>query len=197
VEKSKPSELLAAAQAFDEELADFERLASAACRAPLDSQKGLQRVAHVFEDIGKAEKRLGRAAEVLVTELGLARKRQEDQAEAIRGRAAEIEERTAVATGLLERYGAIGAMAGELNASIQRLSQQPRDDSSNGQSALLAALREAHTRMGEVIEKAQSLTTDARSSDFDDIARQVDSLRQQVAAAAEKVAGLERLIAGN
>jgi len=197
VEKSKPSELLAAAQAFDEELADFARLANVACRAPLDSQKGLQRVAQVFEDIGKAEKRLGRAAEVLVTELGLARKRQEEQAEAIRGRAQEIEQRTAIATGLLERYGAIGAMAGELNAYIQRLSQQPRDDSSNSQSSLLAALHEAHTRMGDVIEKAVALTADARSSEFDDIARQVDSLRQQVAAAAEKVAGLERLIAGN
>lgn len=197
MEKSKPSELLAAAQAFDEELADFARLAGAACRAPLDSQKSLQRAAHLFEDIGKAEKRLGRAAEILVTELGLARKRQEEQAEAIRGRAQEIEQRTTVATSLLERYGAIGAMAGELNAYIQGLSQKPRDDSANGQGALLAALREARTRMGEVIEKAGALTTDARTSDFDDIARQVDSLRQQVAAAAEKVAGLERLIAGN
>jgi hypothetical protein len=197
VEKSKPSELLAAAQAFDEELADFARLATAACKAPLDSQKGLQRVAHVFEDIGKAEKRLGRAAEVLVTELGLARKRQEEQAEAIRSRAQEIEQRTTVATGLLERYGAIGAMAGDLNSYIQGLSQQPRDDSSNGQGTLLAALREAHGRMADVIEKAAELTADARSSDFEDIARQVDALRQQVASAAEKVAGLQRLIAGN
>jgi hypothetical protein len=198
VEKSKPnSELLTAAQTFDEELADFGRLAAAACRAPLDSQKNLQRAAHVFEEIGIAEKRLGKAAEVLVSELGLARKRQEEQADAIRGRAQEIEQRTTVATGLLERYSAIGEMAGELNNYIQALSQQPRDDSPEGRNALLLSLREARARMTDVIDKAAQLTTDAHSSDFEDIARQVDSLRQQVASAAEKVAGLERLIAGN
>jgi hypothetical protein len=198
VEKSKPeSELLAAAQTFDEHLADFARLAAAASRAPLDSQKNLQRVAHVFEEIGIAEKKLGKAAEILVAELGNARKKQEEQADAIRRRAQEIEQRTGVATGLLERYSTIGEMAGELNNFIQALSQKQRDDSPEGRGELLTALREARGRMIDVTEKAATLTVDARTADFQDIARQVDSLRQQVASAAEKVAGLERLIAGN
>jgi len=62
------SELLAAAQGFRRGLASYARLADAACRAPLNSQKNLQRAAHVFEQISVAEKRLGDVAQTLVSQ---------------------------------------------------------------------------------------------------------------------------------
>jgi len=53
------------------------------------------------------------------------------------------------------------------------------------------------SRMALVIEKATALTTDARGSDFDDIAHQVDALRQQLVAADQKIGGLERILGGS
>src|SRR6185295_8751381 len=103
-EKRPTSELLTAAETFDDELERFGRLVEAARRGPLNSQKNLERAARAFQDIGKSEKRLGEAATALVGALQAARQRQEVQAEAVQGRAQEIEARTAVAADLLQRY---------------------------------------------------------------------------------------------
>src|SRR6266496_517697 len=111
----KRSELVTAAEAFDDELARFARLAEAARKGPLNSQKSLQRAARAFQEISEAEKRLGEAAQTLVSALTEARQRQEQQALAIQGRAQEIEQRSGIAADLLQRYGAIGEKAAELN----------------------------------------------------------------------------------
>jgi hypothetical protein len=194
-EKRPISELVAAAQAFDDELAHFGRLAEPARKAPLNSQKNLQRVARTFLEIGEAENRLGEAAQNLMAALTAARQRQEQQAQALQTRAQEFEQRSAVAADLLKQYGSIGEQAAEINALVQGMAAKKVNGTPGADETLLPALRELRARMAKVAEGAQNLTTAAREADFDDIARQVDSLRQQIVAAEGKVASVERTLA--
>jgi hypothetical protein len=194
MEKRAASELMAAAQAFDEELDRFGKLAEAVNRGPLNSQKTLERTAHVFDDIGQAEKRLSEVAQALVTALNAARQKQESHAAAIQRRASLFEQRTATAAALLQRYGAMGQKAADLNELALDIAAK----SSNGDGVgtdLLGALAQLRTRMAEVAEGASNLTAAARGEDFEDIARQADSLRQQIVAADGKVAAIEKSLA--
>jgi chromosome segregation ATPase len=188
------SHLLTAAEAFDDELARFGRLVEAARTGPLNSQKHLQRAAHAFEQVGESERRLGETAQALVTALQDARQQQELQALALQGRAKEVEARTAVAADLLQRYGVVGQRAGELNALVLDIAAKKTNGSSEPDEALVAALAELRGKMGEIAESAGGLVSAAREADFDDIARQADSLRQQIVAVSQKVAAIEKAL---
>jgi chromosome segregation ATPase len=195
VDKRATSELLEAAEAFDDELARFGRLVEAARTGPLNSQKHLQRAARAFEEIAESEKRLGETAQSLVAALQSARQRQEVQALALQGRAQEIEARTTVAADLLQRYGAVGQKAGELNAIVLEIAAKKTNGSSEPDATIVASLAELRGKMGEVADGAAGLVAAAREADFDDIARQADSLRQQIVSVGQKVAAIERALA--
>lgn len=192
-DRKVPSLLMQAAQAFDDELDRFSRLAEAARRGPLNSQKNLERAARVFQEVGEAEKRLGVVAQTLVSALTVARERQEAEANALQARAREIEERTEVAAELLTRYGALGEQAAHLNQDVQALaSQEANGESKLSGPALVPVLAELRERMNEVARGALSLVGSAREGDFEDISRTADSLRQQIVAAEKKVAAIEK-----
>ncbi|HKQ71983.1 MAG TPA: hypothetical protein VJT73_21710 [Polyangiaceae bacterium] len=193
--KGEVSELLVAAEAFDQELVSFAKLAEAVKKTPLNSQKNLQRAARSFQEISEAERRLGQTAQTLVLALNDARKSQEVHAQAIHGQALIIEQRSGVAAGLLQRYGAIGEKAAELNTLVLGIASKKTDGSVESQAALLPELGELRRRMAEVVVGAHELDVAAREADFEDIARAADSLRQQVLAADGKVAAIERRIA--
>jgi hypothetical protein len=195
VDKRATSELLEAAEAFDDELARFGRLVEAARTGPLNSQKQLQRAAQSFEQIAESEKRLGESAQSLVAALQAARQRQEVQALALQGRAQEIEARTAIASALLQRYGAVGEKAGELNALVLEIASKKTNGSPEPDQAIVPALGELRGKLGEVADIAASLVAAAREADFDDIARQADSLRQQIVSVGQKVAAIEKTLA--
>jgi hypothetical protein len=186
---------MTAALAFDDELERFGRLAEAVGRGPLNSQKNLERAANMFDDIAQAEKRLGEAAQALVTALNASRKKQESHAAAIQQRAAVIQERTATAAELLQRYGVMGQKAADLNEMALGIAAKSSNGNGGPDANLLPALAELRTRMAEVASGAGSLTAAAREVDFEDIARQADSLRQQVVAADRKVEAIEKSLA--
>ena len=193
-DKVQASELMAAAAAFDEHLARFAHLAETARQGPLNSQKSLQRAARAFQEIGDAEKRLGVAAQELVQALTAARRTQEMQAQAIQERAQEIARRTAVAADLLKRYGAIGGKAAELNALVLDLAGKKTDGTAGG-GEVLPVLGQVRARLAEVQEGALELVAAAQEADFEDIAGEASSLREQVAAADVKIAAIERSLA--
>ena len=194
-EKRSTSELLAAAEAFDDELARFGRLVDAARTGPLNSQKNLQRAARGFEEIGESEKRLGEAAQALVAALQDARQKQELQAQALQGRAQEIETRTGIAASLLQGYAAVGQKAGELNSLVLEIATKNANGSSAPDATVVHSLADLRSKMGEVADSAAGLVAAAREADFDDIARQADSLRQQIVSVGNKVATIERALA--
>jgi len=185
---------MVAAATFDAQLARFSELAAVARQGPLNSQKNLQRAARAFQEIGEAEKQLGIAAQNLVAALTTARHTQESQAQAIQERAQEIARRTAVAADLLKQYGAIGEKAAELNTLVLDLASK-KSDGAGANAELLPLLGQVRARLAEVLEGALRLVTAAREADFQDIAGEADSLREQVATADVKIAAIERSLA--
>jgi prefoldin subunit 5 len=95
---------------------------------------------------------------------------------------------------LLQRYGAVGQKAGELNALVLEITAKKTNGSSEPDDAVVAALAKLRERMGEVADIAGGLVASAREADFEDIARQADSLRQQISSVGQKVAAIERAL---
>lgn len=184
----RSSSLLTAAEAFDAELARFGRLAETARKGPLDSQRGLERAAELLHEAANSEEALASHAQALMAALGEARDRQQTQAEAVRLRADEIQQRTTVLADLLKRYEALGEAAKELNGLGQRLAESQRAASeAPGDSGWTSGLKELYDRMTDLAASAEELLVAARDTEFLDIARQAESLRQQLLAARNKV----------
>jgi len=202
-DRAEPSPLLAAAEAFDAELERFAHLTEAAGHGHLGSQKALERAAETLKEIADCEEEIQAHARALMAALGAARDQQEKQAALASQRAEEVRTRTAVYSGLLERFKGLGTEAAELNAMGQNLSARKREGAASAGAeaardpALASGLRELSQRMSEVAEHAQGLTTAAREADFEDVARQAESLRQQLLAARNKVQLLHGSLATN
>lgn len=187
-EKQVQAGLIEAATAFDRELQEFARLAQAARRCPLDSQKNLQRIARTYQQVSQSEARLGAAAQALVAAIGAARERQQAQVVELQERAEEVRQRTAAASELLRRYAALGEEAAQLSAQVREAAERGREAGPGDAGAgLISSLTAVHQRMSQLAGDAQALMDDARTADFEDIARQADSLRQQLLSARSKL----------
>jgi hypothetical protein len=202
-DRAESSPLLAAAEAFDAELERFAHLTEAARHGSLSSQKALERAAEALKEIADCEEQMQTQARALMVALGAAREQQERQAALAAQRAEQVRDRTAVYGELLTRFQALGAEAADLNAMGQNLSARKPD--TGGAAGAAAArdpafangLRDLAQRMGEVADHAQGLLTAARDADFEDVARQAESLRQQLLAARNKVQLLHGSLATN
>ena len=145
--------------------------------------------------MGEFEKRLGETAQTLVGALQSAKHKQEEQALVLQGRAEEIEKRSNIASDLLLRYGAVGEKAGEINALVLEIATKKANGTPEPDDAVVALLGQLRARMTEVADSAAALVAAAREADFDDIARQADSMRQQIVAVGGKVRDIERALA--
>jgi hypothetical protein len=188
--QGKPAEapLVAAAQAFDETLKRFAALANGLHKGALDSQRNLERAAEMLKEVASCEEELQAHAQALMTALGSARDAQQAEAEIVRVRALEIQSRSEDLARLMRGFEAIGRDAAALNASAQQLAARKRTpDEMVKDGELLAGLDELHERMTSVLAAGETLAAEARAADFDDMAAKVDSLRQQILAARNKI----------
>ncbi|MCP3105303.1 hypothetical protein LZ198_41190 [Myxococcus sp. K15C18031901] len=192
-DKPQDSELVDAARALDEGLERFEALATQLEQAPLQSEKHLERASATLNSLADMDEQLRLRVGALVSAISRVRDRQQAQAEAVHQRAQVLQTRTEVFKELLVRYGALGQSAGELNVRMQEFAQQRQQaKTTEEQTALGASFQALQTRMTEVAGEAQALTQAADESDFGDIARQADSLRQQLLSARNKMSLLQK-----
>ena len=92
-------------------------------------------------------------------------------------------------------FEAIGKDAAALNASAQQLAARKRTpDEMVKDGELLAGLDELQERMTTVLAAAEQLAADARAADFEDLSRKIDSLRQQILAARNKIGLLKEAL---
>lgn len=189
-QRGPAEELVAAAEAFASELQTFGKLAQAAEELKLTSQKGLQRAARLFREVGESEVRLGAAAQALLGAIGAAHQRQHAEAQRIQARGDEIRQRTEQATALLQRFGAVGEDAANLNAMAHEVLKGHAEGAGARDPGLRAALLALHDRLSELVGAAQAIGEDARGIGFEDIAREAETLRQQLRAARDRVAQL-------
>jgi chromosome segregation ATPase len=192
-DKSQESELVAAAQALDEGLERFEALTEQLQKAPLQSEKHLERASDTLKALADMDDQLRVRVTSLVGVISRVRDRQQAQAELVHQSAQKLQERTEVFKDLLVRYGSLGQSAGELNVHMQQFAQQRQQAKTpEEQAALAATFQTLQDRMAQVADDAKALATLANEKDFGDIARQADSLRQQLLSARNKMGLLQK-----
>lgn len=195
-DKTPSSELVAAAEALDAQLTRFESLAEQFRKAPLNSEKNLERASKLLKDVAEQDQHLNAAVSALVAAVTKTRDRQQTQAESVNARAQDLQQRAEAFKVLLERYGALGQSAAELNQRMQDFATQRAKAQSSEQNAeVLGILDALNQRMGEVAEEASAVTKLGEEQDFTDIGRQADSLRQQLLSARNKLQLLRKGLA--
>lgn len=166
----KDSELVAAAKALDAELASFAAAAEEIRRAPLASQRHLEKAAQLLGNIGEAEAALREKITALAQALQGANAAREAQSASILQRAAQIEARHQDLQRLLAMYAALGQKATEVNAHLAPVEGEPED----------ARIARAEAHLAELGGEVQALFEAARAADYPDVVRMADALRQQL-----------------
>jgi len=188
--------LVAAAEAFESSLQRFASLAEALRVARIDGQRGIERAGETLQQIADCEQVLQEHAQGLVAALAAVRAAQQQQAEAISVRAEEIKSRNDVYVGLMLRYEQLGQETAKLNVSAQEMGAAARTPEEMVRDQTLPArLDDLAARMTETGGVAEALVADARAADFEDLARKVDSLRQQILATRNKIGLLREALA--
>lgn len=176
-----PPPLVAAAEALDTELRSLEALVSSANKEPLTSQKHLERAARQLAAVGELESRLRAALTTLVETIAGAGARQQTALEALGARAREIEQRFEAFKALAARRDQLGAQGAEVNEQIRAALAE-----GNARAALPRAL-ESLTRAAQ---EGEALFVLAREHEFNDLAREADSIRQQLSSLRRKLSHL-------
>jgi uncharacterized protein YoxC len=191
--KPPTSDLTAAAEALDEQLRRFESLTEQFKKAPLNSEKSLERASKLLRDVAEQDRVLNESVSALVAAVSGARDRQQKNAEAVNEHAQYLEKRAETFKTLLERYGALGQSAAELNHRMQDFAAKRAEPQTAEKSVeVVASLDGLSERMGQVADEAQAVVTLAEEQDFGDIGRQADSLRQQILSARNKLGLLRK-----
>lgn len=196
-EPAKPTDksLAEVADAMQQELKKFEQLAEGLQKAPVNSQKSLERCAKLLTDVAASDERLGAMVRDLVSVISSVRERQHAQADAIHKRALYIQERTEMFQKLMERYGELGKAAADLNQMAQGIQSEAKNANNAEQNGtFVQGLQTLQDSMAKLAEGAEILTNVARDQDFQDISRQADSLRQQLLATKNKVQLLQKAL---
>lgn len=190
-DKNARSDLVTAAEALERELRTFEGLAEAVRKHPLSSQKNLERMAATLKEVTESDDRLSAGIQALLAAINHARERQEAQARAVHARAIELQQRAEELGALQQRYAALGVSAAELNALMQQIAAR-KSETGAADADLAAGLGELIEKLGQISGEAKHLTEIAREQDFADVMQQADALRQQLQAARNKLAQLQK-----
>jgi uncharacterized coiled-coil DUF342 family protein len=170
--KGPESRLVAAALAFDEQLAAYGRLAELLLKTPLESTKQLERVNQTIGEISAVEERLGATGRELAQAVGEARDQQQTLAERMVAHLPEVNRRNQELRDVVAELQQIGEVTQELNTAT-----------SSGTAAVL----EVEERVKALAERAEALAVRARATGFDDVASQAHAVYQQLLAVARKL----------
>lgn len=186
--RAAASAFLQAAQAFDSELASFHHAAEATLRGPLYSAKQLERAVSSLNQVAQCEQRLGVASKTLGEAIHDAHQLQLEVTQKLTARAQAISVRNAQFDQLMAGYRALGEAALSLNREAADILRKKKELGDSSPAALADELRGLVDKLSAVSQIAQDLTETARGEDFEEIARQADSVRQQLVAARTKLA---------
>lgn len=162
--KAAESALVTAARLLDRELEEFMVNADNLRRAPLTTQRQIERAREILAAVAVAEVALRGRVAVLSGAIDEVMGRHAEQAAAMAGRAPHVELRAHELERLVDRYIGLGV----------RLNALGGGGGSGGEARAVA---------GEV----DALLADARSGDFPDLVQLAEALRKQAAAMVAKV----------
>jgi hypothetical protein len=189
------SPLTAAAAALDSAVARYAELADQIARAPLTSEKAVERISRAVVDAVESEALVRAAVGALVAAVNGAREEQEKATEVINARGAAIAQKRAELEMLLARFKGIGEVAKALNEAMQKVAAyKPDPYDADGAKILMETLAKIEEGMGECATQADAVAKDALSKDLEDVARQADGLRQQLLSTKNRLALLQKQV---
>ena len=183
--KPEPSELVAAADAFDTELTAYARLGKLFLDTPLTSVKHLERANQTLRDIASCEERLQAAGQRLVKALAGARDHQEQLAQAVVAHVPNLQARNQRLQDLMTELNAVAAEVSNLNTTISA-------HRGNGDTTRPPTQEEADalsTSVFALSDRAEKLATHSREAEFEELATQAHSLHQRLNAIGKKLKG--------
>jgi chromosome segregation ATPase len=169
-------EIVRAAAALEDELADLEAVSRSVRKIRLSSDKNIARAAAELGQTLSMPERLGERLQALAAAMATLQERQQAALEPLAAFAAEIKRRTELLGEHMRRFEALGKTAAELN---DELTAGAKDR---------AALARVEARLQEISDAARSLFESARDADFPEVAREADVLKQRMAALRKRLA---------
>lgn len=191
-----PFDLAEAAQALERELDRFEELATTARKVTLDTHKSIERAAKATTEAALGQERVDASLRTLVAAITAARARHEANVASLQARGEEIRLRAEQFGELYARYQAFGEEGKGINQLVQETAARQRAATTpEGIREVVAAIEDIEERMTKLVDGARELRQAAIAAAISDLAEQADSLRQQVAAARNKLGLLRKTLA--
>ncbi len=191
--KKTEGPLTVASIALENEVRMFEELVLELGRLSINSEKGLLRAKSALEACSEYEQKLAARLRAFAEAMQLVQaKQQECMMQALES-AKRIQERNDVRNALLERVTALGLRAREINEPMTELVAD--ESGTTDATIVLAKMNDVGERLESVIGEAAAVETSARESDWVDIARDADALKQQLQSARNKVLVAQRNVA--
>ena len=168
-----------AAHALETELARFQQAADTAVRLPLSSRRNLDKAANAINEAADSQRRIGEHIGALMIALNAARDQNQQTADSLAPRGAEIQARMDEHGQLFARLQSLGQVAKDITAEVRTVGEDP--------AQTLVLLRSVEQRMGEVVQQAQQLTQAARDAHLGELVQDAESLTKQVQSARNKL----------
>lgn len=175
--------LQTAVQRLDEELARFNQLAQSARKIQLTSERNLEKAARAINDAAESQRRVTEHIALLIEAISNARTRHDAVAAELLTTRDDVQARAERFEAQLGRFAALGKEAADISAQVRELGAI-KDKPNAEIVALLTSVKE---RMTGVVAGAVALAAEADAESMEDLARQCDSLKQQVQSALNKV----------
>jgi methyl-accepting chemotaxis protein len=167
-------DLVTAAGALEETLRRLREVVERALHGTLSTRKQIERTATALAALGPLEAELGLHARALVSAIDRSRRMQEDLTGRAHARALELQARSAELQLLMDALGQLGQETHRVAGTFEGESSPER----------LAA---AAVELDGLVSRARELAEQAGTRGFEDVRRQVDSLRQQLSAARNRL----------
>jgi methyl-accepting chemotaxis protein len=167
-------DLVAAATALEGTLERLREVVERALHGTLTSRKQIERTAAALTALGPLESEIGVHARALVAAIDRSRRMQEDLTGRAHARALELQARSAELQFLMDSLGQLGQETHRVAGTFEGL----------GSPESLAA---AAVELDALVGRARDLAEQAGTRGFEDVRRQVDSLRQQLSAARNRL----------
>ena len=177
--------LVEAAEALEDELRRLGSVAHEAQRLPLDSQRNLERTREKLAELGAVDERLRPLVAALMAAVKQLVDDQQAQAVALGARTEEVRRRAEAFQALMLRYAELGKSFHELNELVQEFAGSGL--AKGPPAAEPPSLETVQASIARLVDAATEVAQAARSDGFEDVARQADSLRQQLLAARNKL----------
>ncbi len=190
--EKKSTAITQAASAIEEQLQKFELLTASARRVPLTSQRNLEKAAQLTTEAAQCQEQLGGFIQAFMAALNVSREQNQETMNALQARADEIKERSVRLGGIKERVAELAGEAADISTVAQKVGQEKAQ---RGREAL-PELAEIEGRMTALVERLAALHGDCKDADFSDLSSQVESLKQQMQSARNKVKLVRQQLTG-